>query len=220
MNVEMIKNAYSEKKAAIEKRLSEFKEVWKQDDKRIFTELCFCLCVPQSSAKRSWAAISELVESGKLFAGSKDDVYSVVLKHGVRFPENKSNWILEARQKFSQKSLVNPRGEVIIKPLLKQYSDPQELREWLVKNIKGIGYKLAGHFMRNIGLYQEHAILDVHILKNLHRLGVIDQIPEAMSPKQYLEIERKFKQFSEEIEIPISHLDLIFWSNETGEIFK
>lgn len=220
MNREMVLESYKLKKTDIENRLSEFKQVWKSDDKRIFTELAFCLCVPQSSAKRSWSAISELVESGKLFTGSKDDIYSTVLKHGVRFPDNKSSWIIEAREKFSQKSLINPKGEVVIKPLLKQYSDPNELREWLVKNIKGIGYKLAGHFMRNIGLYQEHAILDVHILKNLHRLGVIDAVPESMTPKQYLAIEKKFNEFSKEVNIPVSHLDLIFWSNETGEIFK
>ena len=36
----------------------------------------------------------------------------------------------------------------------------------------------------------------------------------------YLSIENKFISFSKEIKIPIDHLDLAFWSHETGEIFK
>jgi len=46
-----------------------------------------------------------------------------------------------------------------------------------VHNVKGIGYKEAGHFSRNIGFTQDLAILDRHILKNLKKLGGIDGVP-------------------------------------------
>ena len=89
-----------------------------------------------------------------------------------------------------------------------------------IQNIKGMGYKEASHFLRNIGFGDELAILDRHILKNLKELGVLDEIPSSMSKKKYIEIERKMKEFSRSANIPISHLDLVFWCKETGEIFK
>ena len=57
-------------------------------------------------------------------------------------------------------------------------------------------------------------------LKNLNNLKVIDEIPKTLTKKKYLELEEKFKQFSNKLKIPIDELDLLFWSQETGEIFK
>ena len=64
------------------------------------------------------------------------------------------------------------------------------------------------------------AILDRHILKNLVNYGAIDTIPKTLSKSKYLEIEQKMQNFSKNIGIPIAELDLLFWSKETGEIFK
>ncbi|MDM7912425.1 MAG: DNA lyase, partial [Methanotrichaceae archaeon] len=82
------------------------------------------------------------------------------------------------------------------------------------------GYKEASHFLRNIGLGGDLAILDRHILKNLALLGVIDGIPASPSKKMYLEIESKMIEFSRKAKIPMSHLDLLLWYKEAGEIFK
>ena len=89
-----------------------------------------------------------------------------------------------------------------------------------MKNLTGLGYKEAGHFLRNIGFGERIAILDRHILKNLYSLGVIEEIPASLSGKKYLDIEKKMADFSKEMHIPLSHLDLLLWSKETGEIFK
>ena len=89
-----------------------------------------------------------------------------------------------------------------------------------MKNIKGFGMKEASHFLRNIGLGDNLAILDVHILDNLKTLGVIDEIPKNMSDKNYLKIESKLRDFSRLVGIPMDELDLVFWSEETGIIFK
>ena len=70
------------------------------------------------------------------------------------------------------------------------------LREWLVENIKGIGYKEACHFLRNIGLGSQLAILDRHILKNLELYQVIEKIPVSISKKKYIEIEKQMILFS------------------------
>ena len=78
---------------------------------------------------------------------------------------------------------------------IKQKPYPKELREFLVKNVKGYGYKEASHFLRNTG-YKDVAILDRHILKNLNKYKVIKEIPTSLTPKKYCEIEDKFLNFS------------------------
>jgi len=95
-----------------------------------------------------------------------------------------------------------------------------EMREFLVRNIKGMGYKEASHFLRNIGLGENLAILDRHILKNLISLGVIDSIPKTLTRKKYLKIEKKMREFAKDIGIPMAHLDLVLWFKEAGLIFK
>jgi N-glycosylase/DNA lyase len=74
--------------------------------------------------------------------------------------------------------------------------------------------------MRNIGLGEEFAILDRHILRNLAELKVIPEIPLTITKKRYLEMEEKLRAFAKNINIPLGELDLLFWSKETGWIFK
>ena len=104
--------------------------------------------------------------------------------------------------------------------ILKGFEDPIEGRKWLVENVKGYGYKEASHFLRNIGLGEDLAILDRHILKNLKRAKAIPEVPKSMSERRYLEIEDGMKAFSDYLGIPLCHLDLVLWYMETGEIFK
>jgi N-glycosylase/DNA lyase len=122
--------------------------------------------------------------------------------------------VVLARQQFSR------NGRISIKPLIKSFRDVFEARQWLVTNVKGLGFKEASHFLRNIGFGEKIAILDRHILKNLKKAGVINQVPASITKNMYLSIEEKMRAFANKIKIPLSHLDLLFWCNETGEIFK
>jgi N-glycosylase/DNA lyase len=211
--MENLLEAYRKSRKQIKERLLEFKEVWKEPDERIFEELAFCFCTPQSSARSCFAAVDFLSKSGMLLRGDRETI-SRHLRGGVRFPENKSGYIVEARRLFT-----DPLGRLRIKERL-HHSDPLVLREWLVKNIRGLGYKEAGHFLRNIGMGDNIAILDRHILRNMARHGIIKDIPASMTRKRYLEIEEKLRRFSRDVGIPMAELDLLFWSMETGEIFK
>src|SRR5207249_12322603 len=93
-------------------------------------------------------------------------------------------------------------------------------RDWLAREIDGLGLKEASHFLRNTGRGEDFAILDRHILRNLIRHGVVRRLPQTLTARRYLDIEARTQQFSHEIGIPMSALDLLFWSRETGEIFK
>lgn len=213
MSLNEILKIWYEKKDEIERRLDEFKSLWKNaSDDELFAELAFCLLTPQSKATVCWRAIEELRDSGILFFGSSEDIVDFLT--GVRFKYTKAKNIVSARTFFSKNSKINIRG------VLSQFSSPIEMREFLVANIRGMGYKEASHFLRNIGLGESLAILDRHILKNLVSLGVIDVIPKTLTKKKYLEIEEKMRRFAKEIGIPMAHLDLVLWFKEAGLIFK
>ena len=191
---------YNARKNEIISRLKEFEE-----NKDYFYEMCFCLLTPQSPAKAAWRSILKLKDAGFRNKNVNPERYII---GDVRFHMNKSRYLLELKGKY----------DFILKNM-KKIKDSQELREFLVKNVKGYGYKESAHFLRNTG-HKNLAILDRHILKNLLRNDVIDEIPKSLTPKKYLEIESKFLEFSKKINIPMDHLDLLFWSKETGEIFK
>jgi N-glycosylase/DNA lyase len=96
-----------------------------------------------------------------------------------------------------------------------------ERRDWLVKEkgIKGLGYKEASHFLRNIG-FSGYAILDKHVLRCLAELGIIDEPTPPNTRSKYLKVEEKLKSLSIAANIDFDELDLVLWSMKTGEILK
>ncbi|MBU5537009.1 MAG: N-glycosylase/DNA lyase [Candidatus Aenigmatarchaeota archaeon] len=205
---------YKDKKYEIIKRLEEFRSILNESDEKIFSELVFCLLTPQSKATTCWNVVQVLEKNNLLLNGNEKQIRPFL--QAIRFPENKTRYLIEARNFFTENGVIN-----IKKKISKLQDNPFLLREWLIKNVKGLGMKEASHFIRNIGLNNNNlAILDVHILNNLVKFGVIKEIPKSLTKKKYLEIEDKMKKFSEEIQIPLDELDLLLWSKETGIIFK
>lgn len=211
MVLKRLKSQYKKRREKIRERLKVFRDIHKGRDENIFEELSFCIFTPQSKALSCDKAVKRLKRCGLLFKGTKDRIRSRL--KGVRFPNNKAGYLVEARKTFMKRRCLNIKNRLQPKEIFKT-------REWLVRNVKGLGYKEASHFLRNIGLGKDLAILDVHILRNLKRLGVIKEIPSSISRKRYLEIEERMRAFSKKIDIPLEELDLLFWSKETGVIFK
>jgi N-glycosylase/DNA lyase len=197
----------------IEARLREFRNIWENGSEReLFIELVFCLLTPQSSARRCGRALENLIRNGALFEGSSKDICRELAI--VRFHNNKTRYIIEARQKFCP-----PKGKSIRRALT-VCGGSMEMREWLYRDIKGIGFKEASHFLRNIGRGHDLAILDRHILKNMCRLGLIGSMPNSLTPARYLIIENLLKKYSRAASIPLDHLDFVLWYRNTGDIFK
>lgn len=212
MSSDELISRYNIRKSEIKQRLEDFRKLIDETDERIFAELAFCICTPQSRATQCWKAIEALTKNNLLYTGSNDQIKPFL--NIVRFNENKSKYIVQARNTFSNGQ------RVLIREKLLSLGNPEMMRQWLVENVKGFGMKEASHFLRNIGLGESLAILDSHILKNLQKYGVIDEVPKSLTEKKYLEIEGKMKDFAEKIRIPFGELDLLLWSEETGMIFK
>lgn len=202
MNKSQLLINYKSKKEEIKKRLQEFSKIPKKD---YLHELFFCILTPQSQAKKCWQAVVQIKKNNL----QNKKLLQSCLASKTRFHKNKTEYLIEARKKFPK-----------IKNKIAGNFSPLKLRNWLAENVKGLGLKESSHFLRNIGKSENQiAILDRHILKNLEELKIIKKV-KNLNKKSYLEIEKKFKNFSEKIKIPLDYLDLLFWSEETGTIFK
>ena len=171
-----------------------------------FSELCFCILTANSSAEVGIKAQKELRLNGFL-SMSKEDTARELRRLGHPYPERRAEYIVEARE---HKDIYKK---------ISSFKDERVARDWLVRNIKGIGYKEASHFLRNVG-FKNVAIIDRHILKVMVKHGLIEKTPKTLTRKKYLELEEKLKEVAEETGLSLAELDLYLWYMETGRILK
>jgi N-glycosylase/DNA lyase len=194
----------SEVRNHVNARIAEFSEIRNQSIHFIFKELCFCITTANCSAERC-IEVQEKIGDGFLTL-SETELALKLRELGYRFPNVRSKFIFEARQKISQ-----------LESTIKSY-DGNNLREWIVKNVKGIGYKEASHFLRNIG-YNDYAIIDFHIIDLLVSYNLIEK-PKTLTKSRYLEIERLLIDIGNRLKLNLAELDLYLWYLETGKILK
>lgn len=202
---ENIEKKYIQLEKQIKDRLLEFKNVPKE---KYFYELCFCICTPQSKA-RSAFMVQQSLEKLDFF--NKDIDPTEILRkpeNYIRFHNQKSKRLLMIKTQWGE-----------IESILDSDLSAKEKRNWLTKNVNGIGMKESAHYLRNIG-YRGLGILDRHILKHLVLCGVYKNIPQISTEKRYNLVENKFRKFSEKVGVDMDELDLLFWSYEAGEILK
>ncbi len=205
-NIDLLLQDYKKNRPAIQRRLNDFRAVTREE---YFYELVYCFMTPQSSAANSAKAQKALMAHNFQNADIDPEPLLHQKEYYIRFHKTKAKLLIIMKKQYNDILLKISNGNTAF-----------EKREWLVENVKGIGYKEATHFLRNVGLNDGLAILDRHILKNLKKHGVIRSLPKTLTKKKYLAVEQRFQKFAKEIGILIDELDLLFWSTETGEILK
>ena len=186
----------------VDKRLEEFKKLGKGGNNDWFSELCFCILTANSKASTALEIQKELGANGFLHITEKS-LQKCIKRNKHRFHNNKAKYIIEAR-KFRK-----------LKDVLRKENEP---REWLVKNIKGIGWKESSHFLRNVG-YDEYAILDRHIIDLLYEQNYIKKNP-TLKREVYMGIEEKFRSIACKLGMSPAELDLYMWYIKTGKVLK
>ncbi len=189
----------------VESRLKEFKKVGSSSNERWFSELCYCILTANSKAKSAMKIQESLGERGFLDLDF-EDLKKEIIRNNHRFPNTKATYIIDARQYSNIKEILDP------------ISDSKAKREWLVSNIKGIGYKEASHFLRNVGFF-DLAILDRHVLSLLQYYHFI-KVPKSLNKKNYLMIESIMESIAHKVGMEIGELDLYMWYMKTGEVLK
>jgi len=196
--IDLVERLKSHKiKETINSRMTEFENVPKNFND-LFRELVFCILTAGTSAELGIKTIEHLGDV--IFTGNEKDIQKK-LKEVYRFHTIRAGYIYEARENFRNLDINAP-----------------DIRINLVENIKGIGFKEASHFLRNIG-HKNVAIIDFHIVDLLVKQGLIEK-PNTITPKKYFEIEEILKRLSQKTNIDLGELDLYLWYEETGKILK
>lgn len=195
----------SEISEVIDDRIEEFSSIREGTIEDIFIEMCFCIMTANCGAEKC-IEIHDLIGNDFLNL-SENDLVDAFKTYGYRFPNVRASYIIESRN--------------LIKALednIKHSKNESNLREWIVKNVKGLGYKEASHFLRNVG-FQDYAIIDFHIVDLLVKYHLIDK-PKSMTKSKYLEIEEILKELGEKLKLNMAQLDLYLWYMETGKVLK
>jgi len=189
----------------VEKRIKEFKKLGKQQTDEIFKELCFCLLTANYDAQKA-INIQNKIKDG-FIRYSENQLSSELKKLGYRFPNIRARFIIEARKHHKN-----------LKKIICLYKTDKRRREWFAENVKGLGYKEASHFLRNIG-FPNCAIIDFHIIDILAKNKIIKK-PKTLTKKAYLKIEEALSIMAKKLKISLAELDLYLWYLETGKILK
>lgn len=190
---------------AVENRKQDFIRAGKSSPEIIYGELCFCILTANTSAEMGIRTQEIIGLEG--FLNFDEETMRKKLK--------------EARYRFynvRSKFLVQSRWIVDELPHIIAMKDRIGARDYLVNNLKGIGYKEASHFLRNVGVF-DFSILDKHILNMIRK-----EHPERKflvgSRKNYLETEKTILEFADSISLEPGILDLYLWKIATGKLLK
>ena len=213
MTVDELKRIYQAKRSLIKRKLSEFRRVGREaSDDRLFEELTFCIFTAGASARMGLSAVEGM---RAVPADSSMIEIQQALQHRHRFPNARGAHVYRTRE------YLRSHCGLKMRELLDGFATPDERRDFfaLSPEVRGLWYKEASHFLRNVG-YRGYAILDKHILARLAEFGVIDSPKPASTRAQYVGLEARMKSFAESVEIDFDELDLLLWYTKTGEILK
>jgi N-glycosylase/DNA lyase len=192
--------------SVIRRRMGEFRSLGRSGPDPVFKELCFCILTANYSAEGG-IRMQEGIGDGFLKLEERG-LASKLRRLGYRFPNMRARYIADARAM---------RGE--LEDALSALP-PHELRAWLARNIYGLGYKEASHFLRNIG-HTQFAIIDFHIIDILAKNNVIEKPKsKSLSKKRYEEIETTLAGLARASGVSQGELDLYLWYMETGKVLK
>ncbi|MFH2112192.1 MAG: N-glycosylase/DNA lyase [Candidatus Bathyarchaeota archaeon] len=194
----------------VEGRMEEFRQVHLMDSQKWYEELVYCLLTAYSSALMGQRCVDALSCNGALIKGELSDVTACLVNEGHRFANARAEYIYNSRD-------LAPR----IKSIVQGFKDTAEARLWLVDNVKGLGWKEASHYLRNVG-YFDVAIIDRHILSNMaeHEIITAEEAKKSLTKKRYLVYEEVLARVAERLEMSLGELDLYLWYRKTGKVLK
>lgn len=213
ITIENIVRVHRERRREIKLRLREFAAVGRRgNDLELLEEMVFCFFTGGCSARMGLNSL-EAIKPILLTADQSELAAALVGHH--RYPNARARYVAWSRDFLRQHYGLKLRKK------LQSFDCTLERRDWLVreKGIKGLGYKEASHYLRNIG-YTGYAILDKHVLNCLAELEIIDDPKPPNTRSRYLKTEEKLKKLTEMTGIDMDELDLVLWSMKTGVILK
>ncbi|MFA5077473.1 MAG: N-glycosylase/DNA lyase, partial [Candidatus Micrarchaeia archaeon] len=217
--------------AEVGRRMRELKRNFSSEEK-LFSELCFCILTANERAAKG-IEIQEKIGNG-FAAFSENELRDFLKRNGYRFYNVRAGYIVEARKHYGKlkKTLAKLEREGRTGNLMLCVSHNRQsgaldwklktedrMREWLVENVKGLGWKEASHFLRNAG-FNNCAILDRHIIKIMRENRMIREEPKTLNRRRYMEAEAKLEALCRELGMGQGELDFYLWYLKTGKVLK
>lgn len=213
ITIENIRRAHATRRDEIRQRLADFAAIGTHGtDTQLWEEMVFCFFTGGCSARMGLNSL----EAVKPILMTADQPHLAKALSGVhRYPNARSRYIVASR------TFLREHCDLKLRKKLHSFDCRLERRDWLVreKGIKGLGYKEASHYLRNIG-FTGYAILDKHVLNCMAELKIIDEPKPPNTRSRYLKVEDKLKQLTKMTRINFDELDLVLWSMKTGVILK
>ena len=181
-------------------------------DTNFWEEMVFCFFTGGCSARMGLNSL-EAVRS-ILLTGTQQEL-AAALKGVHRYPNARARYIVASRD------FLREHCSLELRKTLHSFSCGIERRDWLAreKGIKGLGYKEASHYLRNVG-FKGYAILDKHVLNCLVELKLIEEAKPPNTRSRYLTLEDKVRKLADQSGVDFDDLDLVLWSMKTGAILK
>jgi len=182
-------------------------------------EMIYCILagtqVPVEIARRAQLAILEYKDGNgyiwnidRLSNKSEEDfkqLEKILRNAGYRYPKTKAKCIMNAAEFF----VKNYNGS--INEFLASQPDAKLLRSTLIRNIKGIGIKIATHWLRNIGY--PLGTIDIHVKRLLEWTGLVEleNWPNTMTDKLFIFLERKIEDLARDARLEVNILQYELW---------
>jgi N-glycosylase/DNA lyase len=203
----------------------------KKTEEEIFYDLAFCLLAPQTKFQNNIKVIQKLKDLDFYYFGEAYEGYCSIeeiekILKPVRFYKNKTKYLLEAKKKFPEILQVIASLDTWDNKESIHIVDIYKIREWLIANVKGMGYKTSSHFLRNMG-DKTLAIIDTHIIKFLaeelcvtfgltYEEAIKEFRKQATRKEGYLGLEKLFQNIAKQNGLSCAELDSYLWKNYSG----
>jgi N-glycosylase/DNA lyase len=213
ITIDKIRQHHRQRRHEIRARLAEFAAIGKDaSDQTLWEEMVFCFFTGGCSARMG---LNSLEAVKPLLMTADQPAIANALSGVHRYPNARSRYVVASREFLREHCGLELRKK------LNGFACPHERRDWLVreKGIKGLGYKEASHYLRNVG-FKGYAILDKHVLNCLAELKIIAEPKPPNTRAKYLSIEDKLRELTNTVRIDFDEFDLVLWSMKTGVILK
>ena len=186
-------------------------------------ELLFCLLggygITEEHGRSAWKTVRQLEPFSE--AWEDDDLIRILMAtleypqfeplradgspRRYRFPRQKAAIIVKAREWIRDRK---PLDECLL-----YWDDPNDRRRLLI-GCPGLGLKSASWLLRNLGMGDGLAILDVHLVRALQDTKRIAN--DVRLPRDYYMVEKAFLEWCRELDAPSDAFDLFIWERQRG----
>ena len=186
------------------------------NERQHWAELICCLLssqVPYESAVTATKIIKERkllpcdnIECYKQYEENLSDLLKQPIFDGrrYRFPALRAKQISNTGEEFAEKVTT-------IKRLLNELADIHDTRKAIIEMVHGFGPKQTSMYLRNIGFTNKLAILDRHVVRFMHMVGLAerDVVPQTLS--KYETLESHFTVYSRDLGFSPACVDYATW---------